>query len=81
MSSIRLLKRAASALLLLAALGGSRVAAGVRVGAATQSQDLAAPIRAGSKTTYFELLRELFPDLKADATAGRTIPLGSLSEP
>src|SRR3712207_2511150 len=82
MSSIRLLKCAALALLLLlAALNGSRAAAGVRVGAAAQSQDLAAPVRAGSKTTYFELLRELFPDLKEDATAGRTIPLASLSEP
>ncbi|HVF66951.1 MAG TPA: hypothetical protein VM914_04785 [Pyrinomonadaceae bacterium] len=82
MSSIRLIKRAAPALLfLLAALGGSRAAAGVRVGAAAQSGDLAAPIRPGSKTTYFDLLRELFPDLRADATAGRTIPLRSLSEP
>jgi hypothetical protein len=81
MSSIRLIKCAALALLLLAALGRWRVAAGLRVGAASQSRDLAAPIRGGSKTTYFDLLRELFPDLKADATAGRTIPLGSLSEP
>lgn len=83
MSSIRLIKRAAASalLLLLTALGCSRVAAEPLVGADAQSQDLAAPIRAGSKITYFELLRELFPDLKADATAGRTIPLGSLSEP
>jgi len=81
MGSTRLLKRAALTLLLLTALGGSRVAAGARVGAAAQSQDLSAPVRAGSKATYFELLRELFPDLKPDATAGRTVLIGSLSEP
>jgi hypothetical protein len=81
---MRLTGRAALLLLLpllLPALGGSRVAAGLRRGAAPKPEDLSAPVRVGSKTTYFDLLRELFPDLKADATAGRTIPLASLSEP
>lgn len=81
MSSMRLIKCSPLALLLLLVFDGSRVAAKGRVSAASQSRDLSAPIRAGSKTTYFDLLRELLPDLRADATAGRTIPLGSLSEP
>lgn len=46
-----------------------------------QSDDLTSPVRSGSKTTYFDLLRELFPDLQEDATTHRTIPLASLNEP
>src|SRR5581483_10174441 len=46
-----------------------------------QSEDLTNPVRRGSKTTYFDLLRELFPDLQEDATAHKTIPLASLNEP
>lgn len=68
-------------LLLLLMLGGVGQAAGGRVGRASQSSDLTAPVRNGLKTTYFDLLRELLPDLEADATAHRTVPLGSLSEP
>lgn len=50
-------------------------------GAPSQSEELSKPVRSGSKTTYFDLLRRLFPDLNADATAHKTIPLASLSEP
>ena len=50
-------------------------------GGPSQSEELSRPVRNGSKTTYFNLLRRLFPDLKADATAHKTVPLRSLSEP
>jgi hypothetical protein len=50
-------------------------------GAPTQSEELSRAVRSGSKTTYFDLLRLLFPDLKADATAHKSIPLPALSEP
>jgi hypothetical protein len=67
---------------LLLAFLNAAVAAAVRPGVgALQTEALTSPVRVGSKTTYFDLLRELFPDLKADATARSTVPLGSLSEP
>jgi hypothetical protein len=47
----------------------------------SQDVELSSPVRSGSRTTYFELLRELFPDLQRDATAHRSIPFRSLSEP
>jgi hypothetical protein len=50
-------------------------------GGPPQSDEMSRPVQAGSKTTYFDLLRRLFPNLKADATAHKTIPLRSLSEP
>ena len=50
-------------------------------GAALQSEDLTSPVRNGSKTTYFDLLRGLFPDLQEDTTAHKTIPLRGLLEP
>ena len=71
----------AALLLLLPALGGSRAAAALPGGGATRANDLTTRVRAGSKTTYFDLLRELFPDLKADGTARSSVPLRSLSEP
>ncbi|HYY92979.1 MAG TPA: hypothetical protein VE713_00580 [Pyrinomonadaceae bacterium] len=43
--------------------------------------ELSSPVRSGSRTIYFELLRELFPDLQRDATAHKSIPFRSLSEP
>jgi len=46
-----------------------------------QSVELTSPVQNGSKTTYIDLLRELLPDIQPDATAHRTIPLRSLSEP
>ena len=46
-----------------------------------QSAALSNPIQPGSKTTYFDLLRKLLPDLKADATAQTTIPFRSISAP
>src|SRR2546421_7618191 len=50
-------------------------------GETLQDVGLSSPVRSGSRTTYFDLLRELFPDLQADATAHRSIPLRSISEP
>ena len=73
---------ACAMLLLLLALGGSRGAsAALAAGGSPQTTDLTTPVRAGSKTTYFNLLRQLFPDLNADGTAHNTVPVGSLSEP
>jgi len=68
-------------LLLLLALGSPRAAAVLPGGGTLQAKDLTSPVRSGSKTTYFDLLRELFPDLESDGTAHSTAPLGSLSEP
>ena len=51
------------------------------VGETLQDVGLSSPVQSGSKTTYFELLRELFPDLQRDASAHRSIPFRSLSEP
>jgi hypothetical protein len=42
---------------------------------------LSSQVQAGSKTTYFDLLREVFPDLQQDAAAHKTVALRSLSEP
>ncbi|MDQ3919235.1 MAG: hypothetical protein M3348_12235 [Acidobacteriota bacterium] len=50
-------------------------------GESSQDVELSSPVRSGARTTYFELLRELFPDLQRDATAHRSIPFRSLSEP
>jgi len=38
-------------------------------------------VQSGSSTTYFDLLRELLPDLTPDSKAHKTVPLGSLTEP
>jgi hypothetical protein len=66
----------------LLALGSSGAAAAVLPrGKTSQAADLSTPVRAGSKTTYFDLLRKLFPDLDAEGNAHGTVPLGSLSEP
>jgi hypothetical protein len=46
-----------------------------------QDVGLSSPVESGSTTTYFDLLRELFPDLQPDASAHRSIPFGNLSEP
>jgi hypothetical protein len=37
-------------------------------GAGTQSVDLKSPVQQGSKTTYFDLFRKVFPDLRTDST-------------
>jgi hypothetical protein len=50
-------------------------------GMSSQNVGLSSPIESGSKTTYFDLLREMLPDLQSDSTAHRSIPLRSLSEP
>ena len=47
----------------------------------SQDVELSSPVRSGSRTTYFDLLRELFPDLQRDATTHSSIPFRSLSEP
>jgi hypothetical protein len=48
---------------------------------AWQSPALSNPVQPGSKTTYFDLLRKLLPDLKADATAHSTISFRNISAP
>jgi hypothetical protein len=71
-----------AALLVLLAVGV--LPAEARSSGGEELQDdvsLSSPVQAGSKTTYFDLLRELFPDLQQDATAHKTIALRSLSEP
>ena len=51
-----------------------------------QSRDLTNPVQKGSKATYVDLLRMLFPDLKVDrtvpgqATAHTTIPIKHIGE-
>lgn len=50
-------------------------------GATSQDVGLSSRVEGGSRTTYFDLLRELLPDLQTDATAHRSIPLRSLPEP
>lgn len=77
MDSTKLVTRV-SLLALLCAAGVQARAAG-RV--TPQSEDLSKQVRSGSKITYFDLLRELLPDLQEDSTAHRTIPFRSLSEP
>lgn len=47
----------------------------------SQDLGLSSPVQGGSRMTYFELLRELFPDLQPDASAHSSIPFRSLSEP
>jgi hypothetical protein len=46
-----------------------------------QGVDLSSPVQNGSPTSYLDLLLELMPDARADATANSTIPLRSISEP
>ncbi|MDQ5838365.1 MAG: hypothetical protein M3379_16435, partial [Acidobacteriota bacterium] len=50
-------------------------------GESSQDVELSSPVENGSRTTYFDLLRELFPDLQRDAIAHRSLPFRSLSEP
>src|SRR5262245_9700077 len=51
-----------------------------------QSRDLTTPVQKGSKATYVDLLRTLFPDLNVDrvlpgqATAHTTIPIKHIGE-
>ncbi|HZT60258.1 MAG TPA: hypothetical protein VFA21_16765 [Pyrinomonadaceae bacterium] len=71
-----------AALLVLLTAGGLRAEARVSGGEELQDDvSLSSPVQSGSKTTYFDLLRELFPDLQRDSTAHKTIALRSLSEP
>jgi hypothetical protein len=78
---IRLVGCAALLLLLLPAFGGSRTASALPGVESIRAQDLTAPVRVGSKTTYFDVLRKLFPDLDDEGNAHGTVPFGSLSEP
>ncbi len=79
---MRLSRRVFCALLLLpSALGGARAGAVLPGGGGLQTEKLTAPVRGGSKTTYFDLLRKLFPDLNDEGTAHSTVAVNSLSEP
>lgn len=71
----------AALLLLTTAFGGSRATYALHGVESVRAQDLTAPVRAGSKTTYFDVLRNLFPDLNDEGNAHSTVPIGSLSEP
>jgi hypothetical protein len=79
MNSIKL--KGFAALFLLLTVGSLQAQARGSDGETLQSEDLKSPVQSGSKTTYFDLLRQLFPDLQTDATAHRTIPFRSISEP
>jgi hypothetical protein len=68
-------------LLVLLTIAPSEAEARSPRGDNSQDVELSSPVRSGLRTTYFELLRELFPDLQRDATAHRSIPFRSLSEP
>src|SRR5215470_7738920 len=52
----------------------------------SQHPNLTAPVQKGSKTTYADLLRTLFPDLKVDrdlpgeGTAHKTVPIKHIGE-
>lgn len=60
---------------------------GVSNSATLQTKDLSSPVLEGSKTTYFDLLRTLFPDLEVDpaqpgvAVAHTTVPIKHIGEP
>ena len=60
---------------------------GVSNSATLQTKDLSSPVLKGSKTTYFDLLRTLFPDLEVDpaqpgvAVAHTTVPIKHIGEP
>src|SRR5262245_47250326 len=62
---------------------GTTQSASVRI---QQSRDLTTPVQKGSKATYVDLLRTLFPDLKVDsdlpgqARAHTTIPIKHIGE-
>ena len=68
-------------LFVLLAAGSLRAEGRSSGGETLQAEGLSSPVRGGAGATYFDLLRELFPDLQADATAHRTIPFRSISEP
>ena len=57
-----------------------------RDGAGTQSIDLKSPVQHGSKTTYFDLFRKVFPDLQTDSThddaaiAHRSVPIRKIDD-
>jgi len=60
---------------------------GVSNSATLQTKDLSSPVLEGSKTTYFDLFRTLFPDLEVDpaqpgvAVAHTTVPIKHIGEP
>ncbi|HST51832.1 MAG TPA: hypothetical protein VLJ61_07450 [Pyrinomonadaceae bacterium] len=78
MNSIKL--KGFAALFLLLTVGSLQAQARGSGDEILQSEDLKNPVQSGSKTTYFDLLRQMFPDLQTDATAHRTIPFRSISE-
>ena len=55
-------------------------------GPGTQSVDLKSPVQQGSKTTYFDLFRKVFPDLQTDSThddaaiAHRSVPMRKIDD-
>jgi hypothetical protein len=70
-----------ASLFVLLTVGSLQAHARSPAGGPSQGVGLSSPVEGGSRTTYFDLLRELFPDLQRDATAHRSIPFRSLSEP
>jgi hypothetical protein len=79
MSSIKLTRRIALCALLM--FIGPAAEARSAHGGPAQGEELSRPVPGVSKTTYFDLLSKLFPDLAQDGKAHKTVPLGSLSEP
>lgn len=79
MNSLR--RMACASLFALLILAGARAEARGALGASSHSEDLSSRVPGAPEVTYFDLLRKLFPDLTPDATAHKTVPLRSLSEP
>lgn len=74
-------RTACASLIALLILAGARAEARGAGRAPSQSVELSSPVPGAPGVTYFDLLRKLFPDLSAQATAHKTVPLRSLSEP
>ncbi|HWO01481.1 MAG TPA: hypothetical protein VNS63_19635 [Blastocatellia bacterium] len=58
----------ACAVFLMLTLCSASTEAAVSNSGSLQSPDLKSPVQPGSKTTYFDLLRKVFPDLQTDST-------------
>lgn len=67
--------------LMLLLAGGQQTVAQTKAGEKQQTKGLMSTVKSDSKVTYFDLLRNLFPDLQADGTATKTIPFRSMSNP
>ena len=74
------------AVFLMLTLCSASTEAAVSNSGSLQSADLKRPVQQGSKTSYFDLFRELFPDLRTDSThddaaiAHRSVPIRKIDD-